>query len=305
MDYDRLLSDVAREVAPQVGAGAVAGYIPELAKVPIDQFGIAVFTVRGEAFGVGHADQRFSIQSISKVFALMLALQHEGEALWQRVGREPSGAPFNALFQIEGDRGKPRNPFVNAGALVVTDALCSHHAVPENAVAELLQRLAANPAVHYDRRVAASELAHCDRNAALAYLIRSFGNLRNPVDVVLGAYCRQCAIAMNCLELARAACVLAGGAASDASGLGAASARRLRALMLTCGTYDAAGDFAYRIGLPVKSGVGGGIIAVVPGECGICVWSPGLDASGNSVAGQAALELLAAALVREGVVAGA
>jgi glutaminase len=295
MDYGSALEQIREAIRAQRDEGRVAGYIPELAQVQPDQFGMSVVTLEGQVHSVGQAQVRFSIQSISKLFALVLALQSEGDEVWTRVGREPSGSPFNSLVQLEHEEGKPRNPFINAGALVITDILCSRFAVPENAVAEFLQKACRNPAVHYNERVARSERMHCDRNAAMAYFMKSFGNLRNPVEKVLDAYCRQCAIEMNCEELASAVMFLANGGRVPWSGevvLGSSMTKRLSALMLTCGTYEAAGDFAFRVGLPAKSGVGGGIVAVIPGECGICVWSPRLDEAGNSSAGSAALELL-------------
>ena len=288
-----ILHQIHDELRPVIGQGRVASYIPELAKVPADRFGMAVVGIDGSVVTVGDANVPFSIQSISKVFTLVMALQLEGDALWERVGREPSGTAFNSLIQLEAESGKPRNPFINPGALVCTDILCRRYALPENAVVEFLRPLAGNPAVHYDRAVAASERRTAHRNAAMAHLMKSFGNLHNPVEDVLDAYCRHCAIEMTCIELARAVTFLAHGGVHPMTGqrvLDASLAKRLNALMLTCGTYDAAGDFAFRVGLPAKSGVGGGIVAVMPGECGLCVWSPALEPSGNSLAGSLALE---------------
>jgi glutaminase len=288
-----ILHQIHDELRPVIGQGRVASYIPELAKVPADHFGMAVVGIDGSVVTVGDANVPFSIQSISKVFTLVMALQLEGEALWERVGREPSGTAFNSLIQLEAESGKPRNPFINPGALVCTDILCRRYALPENAVVEFLRPLAGNPAMHYDRAVAASERRTSHRNAAMAHLMKSFGNLHNPVEDVLDAYCRHCAIEMTCIELARAVTFLAHGGVHPMTGqrvLDASLAKRLNALMLTCGTYDAAGDFAFRVGLPAKSGVGGGIVAVMPGECGLCVWSPALEPSGNSLAGSLALE---------------
>ena len=293
MDYAEVLQQIAHELAPVIGQGQVASYIPELANVSPHHFGMAVVTIGGEVFTVGDARQSFSIQSISKLFTLVMALQLEDEKVWTRVGREPSGTPFNSLVQLEAENGRPRNPFINPGALVCTDILCTRYAVPENAVVEFLRPLCGNRDVHYNRAVAASERRTSHRNAAMAHLMKAFGNLNNPVGEVLDAYCRHCAIEMNCVELARAVTFLAHGGAHPAGHgdiLSTSMAKRLNALMLTCGTYDAAGDFAFRVGLPAKSGVGGGIVAVMPGECGICVWSPALEPSGNSLAGSLALE---------------
>ena len=293
MDYAEVLQQIAHELKPVIGQGQVASYIPELASVSPRHFGMAVVTITGEVHAVGDARHAFSIQSISKLFTLVMALQLEGENVWTRVGREPSGTPFNSLVQLEAEKGKPRNPFINPGALVCTDILCTRFATPENAVVEFLRPLCGNREVHYDRAVATSERRTSHRNAAMAHLMKSFGNLANSVGEVLDAYCRHCAIEMSCVELARAVAFLAHGGINPADGraiLDPSLTKRLNALMLTCGTYDAAGDFAFRVGLPAKSGVGGGIVAVMPGECGICVWSPGLEPSGNSLAGSLALE---------------
>jgi glutaminase len=295
MNYQLILEQIYRDVEPWRTAGRVANYIPELAKVPAERFGMAVVTLDGQVFSVGDAQARFSIQSISKLFACTLAFQLLGDMLWQRVGREPSGTPFNSLVQLETERGMPRNPFINAGALVVTDVLCRRFVRAETALVQFVRRLAGEPGVDYDWRVAESELRHAERNRAMAHFIASFGNLEMPPQAVVDAYCRQCAIEMNCIELARAALFLANGGVAPATGeriLDSSSAKRLSALMLTCGTYDAAGDFVFRVGLPAKSGVGGGIVAVLPGEMAVCVWSPGLDANGNSLAGTLALEWL-------------
>lgn len=298
MDYQSVLDRVHAAVKPIIGTGEVASYIPELAKVPPSHFGIAIVDLEGEVYRAGDADVPFSIQSISKLFGLTLAFHLEGDSVWTRVGREPSGTPFNSLIQLEQERGKPRNPFINAGALVVTDILFTHHAAKggaENALIKFIRKLANRPDIGFDRAVAESERRTAHRNAAMANFMKSFGNLNNDVNDVLEAYCRHCAIEMSCVDLARAVTFLANHGVVPWSGeqvLDKSSAKRINALMLTCGTYDAAGDFAFRVGLPAKSGVGGGIVALMPGECGICVWSPALEASGNSYAGSIALEML-------------
>lgn len=296
MDYGPILEEIRERVRPCLGQGRVATYIPALARVPADKFGIAVRTVAGDEFAAGDADEPFSVQSVSKVFTLMLALERVGEALWERVGREPSGNPFNSLSQLEYERGIPRNPLINAGALVVLDVL--HEAAPEpkRAILEYVRALAGNPRIGYDEEVAASEDEFGFRNRALANFIKSHGNLRAPVEPLLDAYFHHCALAMSCRDLARAFLPLAN--RGVAPGLGRAvlspeQTRHVNALLATCGLYDAVGNFAYRVGLPAKSGVGGGIVAVMPGRLAVAVWSPGLEKSGNSLAGIAALELFA------------
>jgi glutaminase len=285
MELQQLVDRIAAEVTP---GGAVADYIPALARIDPHAFGLAVATLDGEVFGVGEYLTPFSIQSISKAFTLALALSQDDD-VWSRVGREPSGSPFNSLVQLESEQGIPRNPFINAGALVVTDHLGLGAA---DRLLDFLRQESGNSAIDVDPEVAKSELDHSDRNRALAHFMGSYGNMRNSVDVVLHEYVRQCSIAMSCADLARSALFLARhGVRNDETRLlGVSGAKRVNAVMLTCGTYDAAGQFAYRVGLPGKSGVGGGIVAVVPGKCAICVWSPGLDARGNSVAGVDALD---------------
>lgn len=296
MNYDAILKRVAQDAAPLVGVGEVAHYIPPLADVDPMQFGIALHTLDGRVYTAGDAHQRFSIQSISKVFSLALAFNRVGEDIWARLGREPSGTPFNSLIQLELERGIPRNPFINPGALVVVDILASHFAQPEMAVLQFLHRLDEMKGVDIDLKLARAEQEAAHRNIAMAHFMKSFGNLRNPVEDVIRSYCHQCSIYMSCAELARAGAFLANSGATLSGGAQVVSpgqSRRINALMATCGTYDAAGDFAYRVGLPAKSGVGGGILAVIPGRATVCVWSPALDESGNSNAGTAALERLA------------
>jgi glutaminase len=292
-DYQEILEVIHAEVRPLLRRGKVASYIPELSKVSPDQFGMAIYCLDGRTYSVGDAATKFSLQSITKLFALALAFAREGDAIWRRVGREPSGNPFNSLVQLEHERGIPRNPFINAGALVITDILASRFVQADIAVLQFAQQLADNPKIDFDFDVAESEERTANRNSAIAYFMKDFGNLHNPVETVIGAYCRQCSITMTCEELAKAGAFLAAHGTIPWSGakiLDASPSKRLNALMLTCGTYDAAGDFAYQVGLPAKSGVGGGILALLPGQASVAVWSPGLDAAGNSLAGAYALE---------------
>lgn len=290
-----LLERIDRQARERFGLGRVADYIPALAEVDPKQFGLAVALVDGTCHAVGQADVPFSLQSITKLFTLVLAFRTEGDSLWRRVGREPSGAAFNSIVQLETENGFPRNPFINAGALVVTDILTSRYAHLDYALLGALRRLAGEPRLYWNERVALSERRTAWRNLALACFMKSHGNFDNDPEQVLDNYCRQCATEMTCLQLARATRFLACAGRNDVSGsplIGADQTRRVNALMLTCGAYDGAGDFAYRIGLPLKTGVGGGMVAIVPGVASIAVWSPELDARGNSVAGAWALEAL-------------
>lgn len=301
MDLQAVLDDIDAALRPRLGLeGAVARYIPALARVSPRQFGIAVHTCDGREYAAGDAGTAFSIQSVSKVFTLSLAMRHYGEALWERIGREPSGNAFNSLVQLESEQGKPRNPFINAGAIAVADRLVSRNAEGDGAKADvlaLMRDLVGEPVV-FDEEVARSEAQTGFRNVAMANFMKSFGKLDNDVATVLDLYFHQCALSLTCQQLARATAFLSMDGAHPRAGQPAVCTerhtRRINSLMLTCGTYDAAGDVAFSIGLPCKSGVGGGIVAVVPDTLSVCVWSPALDATGNSLLGLQALEMFVA-----------
>ncbi|UWQ20715.1 glutaminase [Jannaschia sp. W003] len=294
MDMQGTVDAIADAMAGETDRGAVARYIPELAKVDPARFGIAVATADGGLYAAGDARVPFSIQSVSKVFTLALALGQRGDALWRRVGREPSGHAFNSILQLEHEAGLPRNPFINAGALVVTDTILEGHQ-PREVLGELLRFVRAasgDEAIHIDEAVAASEQRTGHRNTALAEFMAAHGNMVNPVALTCGTYFHQCAIEMTCVQLALAGRFLVG--AGDGPHLVAPPRmRRILALMMTCGHYDASGDFAYRVGLPGKSGVGGGILVIAPGRASVAVWSPGLNRNGNSALGTRAVERLA------------
>ena len=292
MSFQSILELIHAQILPTLPQGRVASYIPQLAHVDERKFGMAVCSVDGGFASIGDAGERFSIQSISKLLTLTLAMQHEDERLWRRVGREPSGTAFNSLVQLEYEQGIPRNPFINAGALVVTDIVLSHLGEAKVALRDLARELSGAANVDYDLAVAASEAHRGYRNAALANFLKSFDNLANPPDTVLDAYFHHCALSMSCAELAHAFLYLANHGRHAGNALITPSqAKYINSLMLTCGTYDEVGNFAYRVGLPAKSGVGGGIVAVMPGRFSICVWAPGLNSSGNSLAGTRALEM--------------
>ncbi|WFS02515.1 glutaminase [Rhizobium tumorigenes] len=297
-DVQAILDSIHADLLPRLGEGKVADYIPELAKVDVRQFGMAITTVDGHVYRVGDAEMSFSIQSISKVFMLTLALGKIGEQLWKRVGREPSGSAFNSIVQLEQEAGIPRNPFINAGAIAVTDVVLSGHA-PKEVIGEFLRfmrYLADDESILIDDRVARSEAQTGFRNFALTNFMRAYHNIANPVEHVLGVYFHQCALAMSCSQLSKAGLYLAARGSNPVTGHSVVSpkrARRINALMLMCGHYDGSGDFAYHVGLPGKSGVGGGILAIAPGVASIAVWSPGLNKVGNSQLGAVALEMLA------------
>ena len=296
-NLDLVVKEIVDEMRQRPDRGEVATYIPELARVNANTFGLVVIDADGNVAAGGDSEIPFSIQSISKVFTLTLALGKIGDRLWQRVGREPSGSPFNSIVQLEYERGIPRNPFINAGAIVVTDLILSRHQ-PREALGEILRFmrfLADDASITIDESVAASEERTGFRNIALANYMKSFGVLDNPVEFTLGVYFHHCAIAMSCRQLAMAGRFLAHLGRHPSTALPvvhAERARRINAVMLTCGHYDGSGEFAYRVGLPGKSGVGGGILAIAPGKATIAAWSPGLDPNGNSHLARVALEAL-------------
>ncbi|GJL60794.1 MAG: glutaminase [Nitrospirales bacterium] len=294
MNYQAILDDIHQEVLHRLPCGDVATYIPQLASVSPQKFGMAVQTVGGEMFQVGEAFEPFSIQSISKVFTLTLGFPFEGDKIWTRVGLEPSGSAFNSLVQLEYEHGIPRNPFINAGALVISDILLSHLQDAQTSFLDYVRQRANNSAVQDDPHVARSERQSGFRNAALANFLKSFTNLTNEVEEVLEFYYFHCSLSMSCVDLAKAFLFLANKGLclwTNQPVLTQSQTKRVNALMLTCGTYDAAGDFAFNVGLPGKSGVGGGIVGVIPNRLTVAVWSPGLNKKGNSFAGQYALEL--------------
>jgi glutaminase len=297
MDYNAILQEINEEIQPLFGQGKVADYIPALANVDPNQFAMTLALFDGTQYSIGSVDTLFSIQSISKVFTFTLALKYYGYDFYRRIGREPSGDPFNSLVQLEYEHGIPRNPFINAGAIVVTDSLVSHYQSSSLAYEQIrafIRDIADNQSINSDTLVATSEMEHGFRNLALANLMKSFGNLDNDAYSVVKTYFNNCAIEMNTKMLSRAMLYLANYGVDPLNAniyVTPEQAKRINAVMLTCGHYDASGDFAYRVGLPGKSGVGGGIVAVIPGKMGICVYSPALNEQGNSLIGTKALEL--------------
>ena len=292
--YQSIIDEIPKHVRPLFRKGKVADYIPALGKVSPNKFAMAAMTVDGETFFTGDAEEALSLQSISKVFALTLAVQILGEDLWRHVGRRLSAMAFNSIMPIEEAGGQPRNPFTNEGAITIADLLLTRAPRFAEKLLGSVRQLAGNGEIAYDMTVATSEKFCGHRNAAIAHFLKSYGLLQNPVEEVLDAYFTQCSLAMSCTDLCKALLFLAHGGSDPKTGVEVLSPRQsthLNALLMMFGTYDAAGDFVFRIGLPGKSGVGGGIAVVVPGRMTISVWSPALDEFGNSVAGLRALEL--------------
>ena len=295
MEYQTILNQIQNEFADIQITGKVASYIPELAKVPADKFGMHLYDLDARHYGFGDSKERFSIQSISKVFTLALAMKVIGNDLWNRMDVEPSGDPFNSLSSLENENGVPRNPFINAGALVVADVLVSYFTNPKAALLTFLHEITGDNTICYDETVAASEKSEGYRNYALVNYMKSFGNIENDVEEVLDFYFHQCSLAMSCKELAQAFIVFAHEGTtleSEREILTSQQVKRINALMQTCGFYDEAGEFSFEVGLPGKSGVGGGIVAIHPDHYSVAVWSPPLNPKGNSALGMAALERL-------------
>jgi glutaminase len=295
MDYAKVLKEIEEEVQPLRPQGTPASYIPELAKVNPDQYGLCLHTLNGEKYSIGDSQQRFSIQSISKVFTLSMAFSLLDDKLWQRVGVEPSGNAFNSIVALEYEKGIPRNPFINAEALVVADILITHFADPKAELLSYIRALTGTQDINFNESVVKSEKAHRHLNAALLNMMKAHGNINNPVQTVLDFYYHQCSLELNCAELAKAVLPFAESSMAFNIGgvtLSGSQQKRINALMLTNGFYDESGEFAFKVGLPGKSGIGGGIVSVKPREFSVAVWSPRLNEKGNSVCGMKALELL-------------
>ncbi|HRH35229.1 MAG TPA: glutaminase [Catalimonadaceae bacterium] len=295
MDFQRILNEIEQEVSIFRNQGLVTSFIPELAGIESSKFGIHLTTVSGEHFSIGDSNEKFSIQSISKVLSLSFAFTFLGEKIWERVGVEPSGNAFNSLVQLEYEKGKPRNPFINAGALVIADMLVSQLQNPKEDFLDFVRQTSNCNDVTFNFKVAQSEKAFGFRNAALVNMLKSYGNIENEVETVLDFYFHQCSIEMTCKELAQSFLFLANEGKVPVTGkkiLTQSQTKRLNAVMLTCGFYDEAGEFSYKVGLPGKSGVGGGIVALHPKNYVVATWSPRLNEKGNSVMGMKSLELL-------------
>lgn len=295
MNYENILAEIFQEIKPIKPDGAVATYIPELANVNPAKYGITLLTIDSKQYSEGDAAEIFSIQSISKVFSLAFCISLLEEDLWKRIGVEPSGNPFNSIVQLEYEKGIPRNPFINAGAIVMADILISHLAQPEKEYLSFVKKISGNKNIQYNEKIAASEKEKGFLNTALINVLKYFGNINNDIERVLSFYYYQCSIEMSCNDLSKAFLPFANHTKDfqfDTVCLTRSQVKRINAIMQTCGLYDEAGDFSYRVGLPGKSGVGGGIVAIHPEKYSVAVWSPVLNKKGNAVLAIKSLELL-------------
>ena len=294
-EYKIILEELYHVVKVLPDDGQVAPYIPELASIDPKKFGVHLVTMQGEQYGFGDHLERFSIQSIGKVLSLTLAFQQKGDVLWDRVGVEPSGNPFNSLWQLEYEKGKPRNPLINSGAIVICDILCSLYANPKAELLKFIHQVSGQQEINFNPLVAESEKKLGFRNAALINLMKSCGNIDNEIDIVMDLYYHMCSIEMSCAELANTFMLYSNHGILKSTGetiISSSMAKRINAIMQTCGFYDEAGEYTFKVGLPGKSGIGGGIVAIHPGEYAVAVWSPRLNPKGNSVKGMRLLETL-------------
>jgi len=295
MNYQEILNEIQKEIKYYSAKGEIASYIPELATVNPDKFGAHLCCHDGGDYAIGHSNEKFSIQSISKVFSLTMAFSMVGDSIWNRVGVEPSGDPFNSLVQLEFENGIPRNPLINPGALVIADILVSNLDNPKKDFLQFVRKIAGNDQIDFNPQVAKSEAAWGFRNASLTNLMCAFGNIKNDIDEVLDFYFHQCAIEMSCAELAKSFLLYSNHGelkTTDERILSISQTKRINAIMQTCGFYDEAGEFSFKVGLPGKSGVEGGIVALFPKTYAVAVWSPRLNEKGNSYLGMVVLELL-------------
>jgi len=293
-DFQSILDTITNEAKSEKDKGIVATYIPELANIDKNKFGISLLDNNGKLYSSGDAAERFSIQSVSKVLSLSMSFRILGDDLWNRVGVEPSGDPFNHLSLLEMENGIPRNPLINAGAIVIADTLVSELKNPKEEFLQYVRNIANDSSIVYDENIALSEKKTGFRNYAAAHLIKSFGNLHNDVEEVLDFYFHKCSLTLSCEQLVNVFYVFAnrGKCLQNHPYLNVNQVKRINAIMLTSGFYDEAGEFAFEVGLPGKSGVGGGIVALLPNNFCVATWSPGLNKKGNSKLGMLALEKL-------------
>ncbi len=295
MNFNEILAEIAEEILLKEDDGKVANYIPALSRINPEKYGMNLITLKEENYSYGDANEKFSIQSIAKVFSLTLAYKLLGAELWSRVGVEPSGDPFNSLVQLEYENGIPRNPFINAGALVICDILIDNLDNPKQDFLNFVRKISNNGEINFNKEIAESEKQHGFRNRAMINLMKAFGNIKNCITDVLDFYFNLCSLEMSCEELSYSFLLYANEGKlvkNNERIISVSRTKRLNAIMQTCGFYDEAGEFAFKVGLPGKSGVGGGIVAIHPNHFSVAVWSPKLNKKGNSVKGLQTLELL-------------
>lgn len=294
----KILDEAIKYGFPFISQGKTAAYIPELGKVDPNQLGVSAVSVKGEKWESGDSKSKFSIQSISKTVSFMLAMMDRGaDYVFGKVGMEPTGDAFNSIIKLETQKpGKPLNPMINAGAIAVDSMILGDS--PEERfgrLLELFKLICHNDSLGFNERVYESEHSTGFRNRALAHFMKDEGILEGDVEEVLALYFKQCSIEVDCTDIAMLGAVLANDGVSPVTGeviVPGSITRYVKTFMVTCGMYDASGEFAIKVGLPAKSGVGGGIMVAAPGKLGIGVFGPALDAKGNSVGGIKVLEYI-------------
>lgn len=295
---EKILEEVLDSNRKYTNYGQVAGYIPELKKAKRDDLGICVIDKDNNIYKAGNWDTKFTIQSVSKIVVLAMALMdNDWQYVFSKVGKEPSGDPFNSIMKLEtNDTKKPSNPMINAGAIVTTSLIKGASLEEkEERMLKFFRKLAKNDNLGINYDVYKSEKMTGDRNRAMAYLLRNDGFIQGDVEELLDLYFKQCSIEVDTLDLARIGVNLASYGLDIETGeriIDEKVSRIVKTFMVTCGMYDASGEFAIKVGIPAKSGVGGGILASVPNTMGIGVYGPALDKKGNSIAGVKILEEL-------------
>lgn len=278
----------------EIPHGNVATYIPELGKARADALGLCLVLPDGTVYREGDTGIRFTVQSISKVISLCKALEVRGaDEVFRHVGMEPSGEAFNSIVELDLQSNKPFNPMINSGAIAVESTILDYVSFDE--MLDYTRLLCNDPDISLNRQVYHSEMNSCDRNRAIAYLLRSKGIITANVDNSIELYTKMCSLNVTAESLANFALLLANGGVCPSTGerlLTAETVRTVLSIMLTCGMYDGSGRFAVEVGIPTKSGVGGGLLAAVHGRAGIGIYGPALDSKGNCIAGSAMLKYL-------------
>lgn len=293
-EIQQVLSEALEKGREKIPGGAVATYIPELGKADKNHLGVCLFDLENGVIGAGDCEERFTIQSISKVISLCAGLEACGfQSIFDKVGMEPSGAAFNSLVELDLTSSYPYNPMINSGAIAVISRLMKVMSFEQ--MLDFARKLCMDPLIEVNEKVYWSEMNHLSRNRAIAYLLESKGILEADVEKTLDFYVKMCSLDVTAKSLAGLGAVLACGGIHPETGerlLGSDTVRVVKTVMLTCGMYDGSGEFAVHVGIPSKSGVGGGILAVVDKKMGIGIFGPALDEKGNSIGGNCVLRFL-------------
>lgn len=285
-----MLDKLIEKNKPLAEKGKVANYIPLLGIANPKDIGICIIDKEGNISCSGDYDKKFTMQSMSKVIALMLAIMDKGEEeVFKRVGMEPTDEPFNSFYKLDLPHGtKPANPMINAGAIVATSLIKGNGEEKLTRLLEIIRKITSNNSIDYNREVFLSEKETGDKNRAMAYLLKNKGLIEGDIEEILDVYFKQCSIEIDCADIARIGLFLANKGKTlekEEQLCSKEIVTLLTAIMTTCGMYDFSGEFAIRVGIPSKSGVSGGILSLVPNRLGIGIYGPALDKHGNSIVG--------------------